>query len=172
MKVQPGGQPVDPVDEVHEVGHQGDPEDGQRVGEPAELDDPQHRQPDLLDPHPVADHGNQADRQDQRELDQRLEAPDVVPEADGGDQRDPDHDSLDRAVDIDKHQDGDEDPGDDGQPANPRDRPGVNAWPVAAGVHCTDLQRQADHDRRERQDDDEGDQEGPNDGALADEGLQ
>ena len=41
-----GGERVHAVDQVHEVGEAGDPEDGQRVGGPAEVEVADHRQVD------------------------------------------------------------------------------------------------------------------------------
>ena len=169
---QAGGEPVDAVDQVDQVGDQGDPQDGDRVGEPAELDDPHHRQADLLDADAVADDGNQADGQDQDQLHEGPHATDVVPQADGGDQRDPDDDALDRAVDVDEDQRRHEDPGDDRQAPDPRYRPGVHPRTVASGVDGADLQREPDDQRRKGQHDHRREQEPPHDGALADEGVQ
>ena len=74
------GEPVDAVDEVHDVHHRDDPDHGQRVGEVAEVEVPRERERHRLDPHAGGDRHDRGQHL-ARELDVRRQVEQVVRDA-------------------------------------------------------------------------------------------
>ena len=166
----PGGERVHPVDEVHQVGDQRDPENRERVGGQAEVEVADDRQADLLEAHPVAEDRDAGDGDDGEHLDAGRQAAQVVDQPDQADQRGADGDPEQLAVGLDDREVRDEDAGSDRQPADARDRVLVDARPVAVGlIDRADRVRQTHGDRREREDQRRGGDEAPDGSPVRDE---
>ena len=121
-----GSEAVDAVDEVDHVDHGDDPEHGQRVGEPAELEAADEGQGEVVDPDAAEDRDQRrADLAEQ--LRQGRQAADVVEHPDRGDRRGAEQDRAALAVAGQPDPAGDLDPGEDRQAGEPRHRRVVQA---------------------------------------------
>ena len=151
--------PVEEVDHVHD-GH--DPHDRQRHPDPCgQVDDAEEREGEVVDPHAEGARDRRR-RHLPGELRKRVEPAEVVDRADDARDGGPEHDAAHLAREVEERERRDEDPEEDREPAEPRDRPLVEA----PRVGLVDDAEQAGHpaDRRREQDDDaERDQRAPED---------
>ncbi len=157
IAADPGRQPVEPVEEVDHVHHRHDPDDRERHADRGrQVDRADEREREVVDPD--AERGR--DRRGEhltRELRDRVEAAEVVDGADharhGGAEQDASH----LAGEVEKRERRHDDPEEDREPSETRDRPAVDAAlvrPVDDAEHA----RHAADGGREQDDDAEGDQ--------------
>ena len=151
----PTRERVHPVDQVHEVRERDDPEDRDDAPVRAEVDRAEERQRQPVERHVVADHRDQRDREDADELRGRVDPADVVVKAEQGDETCPDQDPDVRGVQVQEDDGRDQDCDHDRDAAEARQRPLVDARPVAVAgvVDRADKRRKADRKRGQGEDD-------------------
>ena len=127
-----GGEPVHPVDEVDDVDHGDDPDHGQRVGDPAQLETADEGQGEDVGADPARDRDRRgADLAQQ--LRQRRQAAHVVDHPDRRDRGGADQDRAGLAVGGQPDPAGDLDPGEDRQAGEARHRAVVQPALLRAG---------------------------------------
>jgi hypothetical protein len=161
-----GGQRVHAVDEVHEVGHAGDPQHRQGIGQPAQVVVADERQGDVAERDVVARDGDERQQRHAGELAARAQAAQVVVQAERGDAERAEQDPDVLVLEAHEQRRGDEDARDDGQPADPGDRLLVHARAVLRVVEPADVRGQPRHEGREDEHERRCAEETPDDRAV------
>ena len=148
-----GSEPVHAVEEVDHVHHRHDPDDRDRYADPrGKVDSSEEREREVVDPD-AEGRGDRCREHLAGELRERRKPPEVVDRADdagdGGAEQDPAH--LAREVEERKRRH--QDPHEDREPTEPRDRSAVE--PPLAGVVDDPEEPRHPADRRCEQDDDQ-----------------
>ena len=117
-----GRKGIHPVDQVDEVGEGRDPEDGQRVGGPAEVEVADERQPDVLPGHPEGGDRDQRRDDDPDHLHRGIDSFDVVDQPERGDHQRPEQDPEVAAFRLDEDRHRHDDADHDRETADARDR--------------------------------------------------
>jgi len=120
-RADPRSQPVDAVDEVHDVHHRDDPRDRQRIRQVAELHTPDERHCEVLHPH-AAGHRNHRREDLAQQLHVGRQVEQVIRRADNGDHRRAGQDPARLVGRVEEHEAAGSDRGEDRHPAEARRR--------------------------------------------------